>query len=223
MLPFLALVITIAGIDPTLSQRHQMVDLIAARGVSNAVVLSALRTFPRHELVPPSLRQHAYEDRPLPIGEGQTISQPYIVAVMTEAADAQPGEKVLEVGTGSGYQAAILATVGARVFTIEIIEDLARRAERDLQRLGVQNVSVRHGDGYAGWPEEAPFDAILVTAAPENVPHALRDQLIEGGRLVIPLGSMHDQTLEVHERRGPRFDVRRVFPVRFVPMTGKPQ
>jgi protein-L-isoaspartate(D-aspartate) O-methyltransferase len=144
-----------------------------------------------------------------------------MVAVMTEAADIEPGDKVLEVGTGSGYQAAILGLVGARVFTIEIVEELAERARRDLARLGIENVAVRAGDGYRGWPEEAPFAAIVVTAAPEAVPKPLLEQLADGGRLVIPVGPAGDQVLEVHEKRGGKITVRREFAVRFVPMTGE--
>ena len=215
-----ASVILTAG-NGTQAARDAMVDLIARRGVRDAAVLAAMRRFPRHELVPEPWRSEAYEDRPLPIGHGQTISQPYIVAFMTAAAEIRPGDKVLEVGTGSGYQAAILALCGAKVFTIEIVEPLALRARADLARLGVAGVTVRAGDGYRGWPEEAPFAAILVTAAPETVPRALLDQLAEGGRLVIPVGPIHDQHLEIHTRKGKGFTVRRVFPVRFVPMTGE--
>jgi protein-L-isoaspartate(D-aspartate) O-methyltransferase len=200
-----------------------MVDLIAARGVKNKAVLDAMRRFPRHELVPERDRAAAYEDRPLPIGHGQTISQPYMVAVMTEAARVAPGDKVLEVGTGSGYQAAILAGAGARVFSIEIVPELAERARQDLERLGVKDVTLRTGDGYRGWPEEAPFAAIVVTAAPETVPPALHEQLAEGGRLVIPVGPSGSQWLEVHEKRSGKIKIHREFPVRFVPMTGETQ
>jgi protein-L-isoaspartate(D-aspartate) O-methyltransferase len=207
--------------DPTQPARDRMVDLIERRGVKDAAVIAAMRRCPRHELVPERYRSEAYDDRPLPIGFGQTISQPYMVAVMTEAADVEPGDKVLEVGTGSGYQAAILGLVGARVFTIEIVEELAERARRDLARLGIENVAVRAGDGYRGWPEEAPFAAIVVTAAPEAVPKPLLEQLADGGRLVIPVGPAGDQVLEVHEKRGGKIKVRREFAVRFVPMTGE--
>jgi protein-L-isoaspartate(D-aspartate) O-methyltransferase len=207
--------------DPYRQARDAMVDLIARRGVVDAVVLKAMRVFPRHELVPLSSRDQAYADHPLPIGLGQTISQPYMVAVMTEAARVKPGDKVLEVGTGSGYQAAILAAVGARVFTIEIVPELAERAKTDLTRLGVQNVTVKAGDGYRGWPEEAPFAAIVVTAAPQKVPPPLLEQLADGGRLVIPVGPPGDQVLEVHEKHGKEVRVRREFAVRFVSMTGE--
>ena len=147
--------------------RAEMVDLIEHRGVSNPRVLKAMRALLRHELVPPKYRDRAYDDRPWPIGHEQTISQPYIVAFMSEATEIEPGEKVLEIGTGSGYQAAVLAAMGARVFSIEIVEALATGAKRDLERLGISGVTVKHGDGYAGWPSEAPFNAIVVTAAPE--------------------------------------------------------
>ncbi len=200
--------------------RDAMVDLIARRGVRDDEVLAAMRTFPRHELVPEAQRSSAYADRPLPIGDRQTISQPYMVAFMTEAAQIKKGHKVLEIGTGSGYQAAILALVGAEVFSIEIIEALAKRAEADLERLDIP-VHVRCGDGYRGWPEQAPFDAILVTAAPKQVPKPLLEQLREGGRLVIPVGPSGDQVLEIHTRRGDEIRVERSFPVRFVPMTGE--
>lgn len=207
--------------DPTQSARDRMVDLIERRGVRDAAVISAMRKCPRHELVPEPYRSEAYEDRPLPIGYGQTISQPYMVAMMTEAAKVGPNDKVLEVGTGSGYQAAILGLVGARVFSIEIVEELATRARQDLARLGIENVTVRAGDGYRGWPEEAPFAAIVVTAAPEKVPQPLLNQLAEDGRLVIPVGPAGDQFLEVHEKRAGKITVRREFAVRFVPMTGE--
>lgn len=209
--------------ESTTAARNRMVDLIERRGVSNAAVLAAMRKFPRHELVPKDYRDDAYDDRPLPLGQGQTISQPYMVAIMTQAADLKPGDKVLEVGTGSGYQAAILSLVGAEVFTIEIIDELAIRARADLKRLDIEHVTVRSGDGYQGWREEAPFDAIVVTAAPKKVPQPLLDQLADGGRLVIPVGPAGDQWLEVHERKGDVIRVKREFAVRFVPMTGEAQ
>ncbi len=209
--------------DTTTAARNRMVDSIERRGVTNAAVLAAMRQFPRHELVPKRYRDDAYDDRPLPIGQGQTISQPYMVAIMTQAADIQPGDKVLEIGTGSGYQAAILSLAGAKVFTIEIVDELAKRARVDLSRLGIENVTVRSGDGYQGWAEEAPFDAIVVTAAPEKVPQPLLDQLGDGGRIIIPVGPSGDQWLEVHERKGDAIRVKREFAVRFVPMTGEAQ
>lgn len=199
-----------------------MVDeTIAARGIRDPHVLDAMRTVPREEFVPAARRAHAYADRPLPIGEGQTISQPYIVALMTELAAIAPGAKVLEVGTGSGYQAAVLAACGATVYSIEIVDALAERAKRDLARLGYAKVHVRSGDGYQGWPEHAPFDAILVTAAAPHVPPALLEQLRVGGRLVIPVGETGaEQSLQVHTRTENGATGHDVVPVRFVPMTG---
>jgi protein-L-isoaspartate(D-aspartate) O-methyltransferase len=164
----------------------------------------------------------AYDDRPLPIGEGQTISQPYIVGLMTELASVRAGARVLEVGTGSGYQAAVLAEMGAEVYTIEIVEPLARTAARTLDAQGYTAVHVRTGDGYDGWPEAAPFDAVIVTAAPPQVPEPLRQQLKEGGRLVVPVGE-GDQELQVITRSDGGFSERTVLPVRFVPMTGEAQ
>jgi protein-L-isoaspartate(D-aspartate) O-methyltransferase len=201
--------------------RERMVEnQIAARGVKDPLTLAAMRRVPRHLFVPAREQGEAYEDHPLPIGEGQTISQPYIVAFMTEAMGLRGGETVLEVGTGSGYQAAVLSEIVARVYTIEIVEPLAAEAKERLQRLGYKNVEVRAGDGYQGWPEAAPFDAIIVTAAAPRIPEALKQQLKDGGRLIIPLGD-ESQELVLLVRRGDRFDERRVLPVRFVPMTGK--
>ena len=194
-------------------------ETIEARGIRDPRTLAALRKVPRHELVPAVLADRAYEDRPLPIGHDQTISQPYIVAFMTEALGLRGGEKVLEVGTGSGYQAAVLAEIAALVYTIEIVEPLAERARADLARLGYRTVQVRAGDGYKGWPEAAPFDAIIVTAAAPRIPEPLKAQLKDGGRLVIPVGE-DDQSLVVVTRNGSRYEERTVLPVRFVPMTG---
>jgi protein-L-isoaspartate(D-aspartate) O-methyltransferase len=209
--------------DPQAVAREKMVaEQIEARGISDARVLAAMRAVPRHELVPADQRGRAYDDRPLPIGHDQTISQPYIVALMTELARVEPGDVVLEVGTGSGYQAAVLAECGARVFTIEIVDALAKRAARDLARLGYASVTVKSGDGYAGWPAHAPFDAVVVTAAAPRVPDALLAQIRTGGRLVIPVGETGAlQRLEVHERSDSGWTVHEVAPVRFVPMTGK--
>jgi protein-L-isoaspartate(D-aspartate) O-methyltransferase len=193
---------------------------IEARGVSDPRVLAAMRRVPRHEFVPKSLWDEAYEDRPLPIGHSQTISQPYIVAAMTELLRIEPGSHVLEVGTGSGYQAAVLHEVAGAVYSIEIVEPLAQQAAATLERLGYTSAEVRHGDGYRGWPEAAPFDAIIVTAAPAAVPQPLLDQLRVGGRLVIPVGNW-DQRLEVHHKTPEGVRVERVFHVRFVPMTGE--
>lgn len=184
-------------------------------------VINAIRTVPRHEFVPEELREYAYANRPLPIGEGQTISQPYIVALMTDLADVGPDSIVLEVGTGSGYQAAVLAEIAAHVYTIEIIATLGRRAAQTLERLGYENVTVRIGDGYLGWPEFAPFDAIVVTAAPEVVPPPLIAQLKVGGKLVIPVGAEDRvQSLQVLEKRpGGRIRTTDRLPVTFVPLT----
>jgi protein-L-isoaspartate(D-aspartate) O-methyltransferase len=202
--------------------RRRMVQLqIEERGVRDERVLSAMRKVPRHAFVAKELQERAYEDYPLPIEAGQTISQPYIVAVMSQLADVAPGDKVLEVGTGSGYQAAVLAALGARVYSIEIVEQLASSARERLRALGY-GVEVRHGDGYAGWPEAAPFDAILLTAAPPEVPAPLREQLAIGGRLVAPVGS-GSQKLLVITRTAEGYEQREVLPVRFVPMTGKAQ
>ena len=194
-------------------------EQIAARGVRGPLVLGAMRKVPRHLFVPPALAAEAYADYPLQIGLGQTISQPYIVAFMTEALRLQGGETVLEVGTGSGYQAAVLAEICSRVYTVEIVEPLAREAKARLSRLGYGNVEARAGDGYAGWPEAAPFDAVMVTAAAPRIPEPLKQQLKDGGRLVIPVGEEW-QELVLVTRRGARFDEERILPVRFVPMTG---
>jgi len=207
--------------DESVTRRLAMVESqLESRGIRDTMVLAAMGRVPRHEFVPEALRDEAYQDRPLPIGLGQTISQPYIVAVMTELARIQPGSRVLEVGTGSGYGAAVVHEVAGAVHTIEIVEPLAKAAAETLARLGYAGAQVRHGDGYRGWPEAAPFDAILVTAAPERVPQPLLDQLRVGGRLVIPVGDVV-QHLEVHTRTRQGFDVERVLAVRFVPMTGE--
>ena len=189
--------------------------------ITDSAVLEAMRAVPRHRFVPAALRESAYEDRPLPIGHGQTISQPWIVARMTELVRPEPGDTVLEVGTGSGYQAAVLAEVVDHVFTIEIVDELARSARQRLRELGYGNVTVRHGDGYRGWPEHAPFDAIVVTAAPEQIPEPLVDQLASGGRMVIPVGPQaRGQALTVlHRREDGSIGRRVVSAVRFVPMT----
>jgi len=195
---------------------------IEARGVQNARVLQAMREVPRHLFVPEELREHAYEDRPLPIGQAQTISQPYIVAAMTELLDPEPSDRVLEIGTGSGYQAAVLARLVDHVYSIEIVPELARRARRTLAEGGYANVSVIEGDGYRGLPDEAPFDGIIVTAAPEQIPQPLVEQLAMGGRMVIPVGDFTQQ-LVVLERTASGIQTRTIFGVRFVPMTGEVQ
>ncbi|HEY6000438.1 MAG TPA: protein-L-isoaspartate(D-aspartate) O-methyltransferase [bacterium] len=201
--------------------REEMVARqIAARDVRDPRVLAAMRAVPRHRFVPPELAAEAYEDHPLPIGEGQTISQPYIVALMTELLALRGGERVLEVGTGSGYQAAVLAELAGEVYSIEILAPLAQRAAATLAGLGYGRVRVRTGDGYLGWPEAAPFDAIVVTAAPDHVPQPLIDQLKIGGRLVLPVGSYY-QELVVCTKTEAGLQRRSVVPVRFVPMTGE--
>lgn len=206
----------------TAAARERMVNTqIIPRGIESRAVIDAMRRVPRHAFVGSAYRSAAYEDRPLPIEDGQTISQPYIVALMTELADVQHGDKVLEVGTGSGYQAAVLAALGAKVFSIEIMPGLAASARTTLERLQYP-VEVRHGDGYAGWPEHAPFDAIVITAAPPSVPEPLIQQLALGGKLVVPVGS-GTQDLWVWTRTERGLDKRNVLPVRFVPMTGQAQ
>lgn len=187
-------------------------------------VIEAVQTVPRHEFVPESYRQYAYQNRPLPIGNDQTISQPYIVALMTDLAGLEPGDVVLEVGTGSGYQAAVLSKLVKHVYTIEIIDALGRSAQNTLQRLGYENVTVRVGDGYHGWQEFAPFDAILVTAAPDQVPQPLIDQLKPGGKLIIPVGPQgRTQSLKIiNKDNSGNLTERDVLPVGFVPLTREP-
>ena len=203
--------------------REAMVDdQIRARGITTPAVLTAMRKVPRHRFVPAEVTHMAYNDHAVPIGSGQTISQPYIVAYMTEAAEISPRDKVLEIGTGSGYQAAILGEVAREVYTIEIIPELAEGARKTLAELGYTNVQAKTGNGYLGWPESAPFDAILVTAAPDEVPQALIDQLAPGGKMVIPVGEIV-QNMMIIEKTGNGVVERRTIPVRFVPMTGKPQ
>jgi protein-L-isoaspartate(D-aspartate) O-methyltransferase len=207
--------------DPFAAERERMVrEQIEARGVRNADVLRIMRATPRHLFVPKSLQRHAYEDTPLPIGYGATISQPFIVALMTELLQPAKTASVLEIGTGSGYQAAVLAQLCGQVYTIEIVPELARSAAALLKELGHANVTVREGDGYLGWPEKAPFDRVLLTAAPPEVPQTLLDQLARGGRLVAPVGSgLWAQDLVVIEKTsGGAIRRRTVDSVRFVPM-----
>ncbi len=227
-----ALMLTMGSLDPESTPpkaaeegvfeaaRTRMVrDQIAARGVQDDRVLAAMARVPRHEFVPASQRAVAYEDGPLPIGHGQTISQPYIVAFMTAALDPKPTDRVLEIGTGSGYQAAVLSRLVAEVYSIEIGGPLARRAEADLQRLGFRNVKVRLGDGTLGWPGAAPFDAVIVTCAPERVPRALVDQLKVGGRMIVPVGPAEGvQELYLLRKHPGGMEIQAVLPVRFVPM-----
>lgn len=203
--------------------RDRMVrDQIQARGVADPIVLEAMRKVPRHAFVPEPFRIYAYADRPLPIGLEQTISQPFIVAAMTEQIHPMPGQRVLEIGTGSGYQAAVLAEIGMDVYSIEILEPLGLQAKQDLEAQGYDNVQVRIGDGYKGWPEAAPFDSIIVTAAPPRIPQPLKDQLKIGGRMVIPVGDRY-QELIVITRTEDGWNEETIFPVRFVPMTGEAQ
>lgn len=203
------------------ARRQAMVrDQIAGRGVLDAATLQAMKRVRRHLFVPPQLYAQAYQDRPLPIGYGQTISQPFIVAYMTETVRPRPEHRVLEIGTGSGYQAAVLAEIVGEVFTMEIIESLALEAQNRLSELGYDNVQVRRGDGFHGWPEAAPFDSIVVTAAAEFVPPPLLDQLKDGGRMIIPVGSpLRTQQLLLIEKKGERINSRHLMPVRFVPFT----
>lgn len=208
--------------DQAAARARMVAEQIAARGIRDPAVLSAMREVPRHLFVPEAVRADAYADHPLQIGHGQTISQPYIVALMTELARPTPSARALEVGTGSGYQAAVLGRIVAGVFTVEIHDGLARRAAETLERLGYRNVRVRAGDGFFGWPEEAPFDGVIVTCAVPEVPPALFAQLAEGGRLVIPLGDVRTfQRLTVVTKKDGKPVVKRVLDVRFVPMTGE--
>ena len=210
------------GSEPTRqSERDWMVNTqIIGGGITDTRVIAAMRRVPRHEFMPSYEAEDAYGDFPLPIGHDQTISQPFIVAYMTEALKLSPGEKVLEIGTGSGYQAAILAELGAQVFSIEIVKPLAQYAKDNLSKLGYHQVHVRAGDGYEGWPEESPFDAIIITAAPDHVPAPLLDQLAMGGRLMLPVGG-YSQNLVMIRRTKEGYQRTELLPVRFVPMTGE--
>jgi len=204
------------------AQRQQMVrQQLMPRDIKDARVLAAMSKVPREEFIPADSRSVSYEDGPLPIGYDQTISQPYIVAFMTEKLQLKPNNRVLEVGTGSGYQAAVLAELVADVYTIEIVEPLAKNADATLQRLGYKNVHVKVGDGYGGWPEHAPFDAIIVTCAPNHVPQQLTDQLKDDGRMIIPVGERFAQQLYLLDKKDGRLRESAVLPVRFVPMAGE--
>jgi len=204
------------------ASRMRMVDeQLRARGITDPRVLDAMSRVPRHLFVPESARDEAYGDHPVPIGLGQTISQPYIVAFMTEALRLEPTHRVLEIGTGSGYQAAVLAELAGQVFTIEILDELASRARTTLAGAGYRNVTVRSGNGYLGWPEHAPYDRIMVTAAPDSVPQPLVDQLKVGGLMAIPVGTGF-QELRILRRTATGLETLATLPVRFVPMTGKP-
>jgi protein-L-isoaspartate(D-aspartate) O-methyltransferase len=212
----------VAGRPPAARQdeRNRMVTVIEHYGLSDPVVLAAMRTVPRHEFVPPGFRAEAYADTPLPIGRGQTISQPYIVAEMTRRLEIKPTSRVLEIGTGSGYQAAVLAAITPQVFSIEVIKPLAEQAQEVLRRLGYESVQVRHADGYYGWPEEAPFDAIIVTCAASQIPPPLTQQLAPGGRMLIPVGpafAIQDLMLVAKDADG-TVRSRSLMAVRFVPL-----
>ena len=203
-------------------ERNQMVDQqIIGRGVEDLAVITAMRQVPRHRFVSEGDSHQAYEDHPLPIGYGQTISQPYIVAFMTEALKLKPNDRVLEIGTGSGYQAAVLAEIVAEVFTIEVVEVLAQKAEATLQQLDYRNIMLRTGDGYQGWPEHAPFDAVILTAAPDHVPQPLLDQLAVGGRLIVPVGKQLQELVLIHRTQPDEYTRTVLLPVAFVPMTGE--
>ncbi|MGE3509191.1 MAG: protein-L-isoaspartate(D-aspartate) O-methyltransferase [Vicinamibacterales bacterium] len=205
------------------SERQRMVETqLRSRDITDARVLDAMRAVPRHRFVPDEFRSRAYDDSPLPIGYDQTISQPYIVAFMTQALNIRPTDVVLEVGTGSGYQAAVLSRLAGTVYSVEIVEPLAERAKTTLRELGYGNVEVRAGNGYLGWPEHAPYDRIMVTAAPAEIPAALIDQLRLGGLIAIPVGTA-EQQLRILRKTPSGLDLLITLPVRFVPMTGKPE
>lgn len=205
-------------------RRKMVEEQLEQRGITSRKVLDAMRKIERHRFVPEELRDKAYEDYPLPIGAGQTISQPYIVAFMTEALDIKPTDRILEIGTGSGYQAAILGELGKEVYTIEIVPSLSEKSESLLQSLGYKNVHVKMGDGYLGWPEQAPFDVVIVTCSPSHVPQALQEQLKEGGRMIIPVGERYTQELVLLKKKSGKLTRQSRMSVLFVPMmdsTGK--
>jgi protein-L-isoaspartate(D-aspartate) O-methyltransferase len=222
VLPCCLLMADSADSPETAQARDRMVrEQIEARGISQPLVLDAMRSVPRHRFVPDDLIQSAYGDHPLPIGEGQTISQPYIVALMTDVIQLKPSDRVLEIGTGSGYQAAILSALAAQVYTIEIKQKLYSNAHNLLNKLGYKNINCRHGDGYFGWPEAAPFDAVMITAAVDHIPPPIVKQLRDGGRLVLPLGSPFGyQNLVLLTKQGEDVSVKQITGVLFVPMTG---
>ncbi|MBC8501449.1 MAG: protein-L-isoaspartate(D-aspartate) O-methyltransferase [Nanoarchaeota archaeon] len=205
--------------------REQMVETqLKTRDINDKAVLDAMKNVPRHEFVPENMRKQAYEDHPIPIGYGQTISQPYIVALMTQTLDVDENDNILEIGTGSGYQAAVLGELVEKVYTIEIIEELATSARERLNRLGYENIRVKHADGYFGWEEHAPFDTIIVTAAANHIPPPLLQQLKDGGKLIIPLGStLRFQTLTLITKVGNETETEFITGVRFVPLTGEAQ
>lgn len=208
--------------DGEAAKRDRMVETqVVARGVRNPCVLAAMRAVPRHLFVAPAQRADAYQDRPLPIAGNQTISQPYIVALMTELLELQPGARVLEIGTGSGYQSAVLGRCARQVYSIEILPELAQSAASKLKELGYDNVTVKAGDGYRGWPDHAPFDGIIVTAAPARIPEPLLDQLAPGGRMVIPVGEFFQELKVLRKDADGKVTEKDIIPVRFVPMTGE--
>ena len=210
--------------DPFAAPRARMVQRhLAERDIKNPRVLEAFRTVPRHRFLPPDSRRLAYDDESIPIGEGQTITPPYDVAFMTQVLDPKPTDKVYEVGTGSGYQASILSRLVKDVYSVEIHQPLSERATKVIKELGYTNVHTRCGDGYLGWPEQAPFDAIIVTCAPEKIPQPLIDQLKDGGRMVIPLGGRFDQVVHLIRKKGGKLTDQRLKPTLFVPMTGRAQ
>ena len=205
--------------DFELSRKKMVDDQLKPRKIKSEPILDAMRNVPRHLFVPENLRSYAYDDSPLPIGLGQTISQPYIVAYMTELLEPVPGMKILEIGAGSGYQTAILAYLGCKVYSIELVEDHAKKAQENLAALNFENIQIRCGNGYLGWPEEAPFDAILVTAAPDRIPDKLIAQLNEGGKMIIPVGETHSvQILKLIIKKDGMIIEKELLPVRFVPM-----
>jgi len=218
MLIFLTSAIFAQDENPTWLRTQMVRTQIAARGINDKKVLDAFRKVPRHEFVLPDYLGYAYTDRPLPIEEGQTISQPFIVAFMTDALDLKHSDRVLEIGTGSGYQAAILAQICDSVFTVEIFETLTRKAEQVFQKLDYRNIYCKVGDGYQGWQEKAPFNAIIVTCSPTHIPEPLQQQLAEGGRMIIPVSEGQVQHLVVMQKKNGKIKQRKILPVRFVPM-----
>ncbi len=221
MIAMLAATTPLVANDSSAMRKQMVEEQLISRGIGDERVLAAMRTVEREKFMPEEARPFAYRDSPYPIGHEQTISQPYIVALMTQLLDPKPGDRVFEVGTGSGYQAAVLAEVVDHVYTVEIVAPLAERARETLESAGIDNVTVRTGDGYRGWPEQAPFDAIIVTAAPDHVPPPLVEQLKEGGRMVIPVGEDRRQELVLLRRVDGKLRQESVLPVRFVPMTGE--
>ncbi len=208
--------------DPVAARQRMVAEQIERRGVKSPAVLEAMRKVPRHLFMPPDAREYAYDDRAISIGHGQTISQPYVVAFMTESLALKPTDRVLEIGTGSGYQAAILAELVKEVHTIEIVEALGKRAAEAFAAEGYKNINARIGDGYRGWPEAAPFDAIIVTCSPDAIPPPLVEQLAEGGRMIIPVGPEgHPQQLVLLRKADGKIEQKQILPVVFVPMTGE--